>query len=82
MVPGAQTPVHAPLTQASVHAVARPQRPLLLQVSTALPEHWVAAGAHTPVHAPFTQAELVHAVAVAHWPFEPQACTPLPEHRR
>jgi hypothetical protein len=34
----------------------------------------------TPLHVPVTQAELTQAVAEPHWPFEPQICTPLPEH--
>ena len=51
--PGAQTPVHVPLTHAwFVHAVAPCHTPLASHVWGVLPEHCVALGAQTPVHAP------------------------------
>lgn len=65
--PGAQTPVHAPLTHAEFeHAEGAPQVPLPEHVSTPLPEHCTAPGAQTPVHPPDTHAELVQAVAELH----------------
>jgi hypothetical protein len=62
--PGAQVPVHAPLTHAwLVQATGELQAPVAVQVSTPLPEHVVWPGAHTPVHTPLTHVLLLQAVA-------------------
>jgi hypothetical protein len=47
-----------------VHATAEPQAPLVLQVSTPLPEHVVWFGAHDPAQAPLTHVWFTHATAV------------------
>jgi len=65
--PGAQTPVHAPLTHVwLLHALGALQVPLELQVCTPLPEHCVVPGTQTPVHAPLTHADATHAVVDPH----------------
>ncbi len=58
-----------------------PHAPDALQVSTPLPEHWVAPGVPLPVHAPDTHAWLVHDTAVPQVPVGLHVCTPLPEQR-
>jgi hypothetical protein len=64
VVPGVQTPVHAPATHALLlQGVALPQAPLALQVCTPLPEHWVDPGAQLPTQPPFTQAALAQSMA-------------------
>jgi hypothetical protein len=64
-----------------VHAVAAPQVPIALHVSTDVTlEHWVAPGVHDPTHAPWTHAWLVQATAIPQLPVESHVCTPLPEH--
>jgi hypothetical protein len=75
VVPGGQTPVQAPATQAWFeHAVGSLQVPIAVQVSTPLPEHWVAPGLQTPMHAPAMQAWFEHGVTlVDQVPSEPQA---------
>jgi hypothetical protein len=55
---------HAVLEQAT----GVPQVPVLLQVCTLLPEHWVEFGTHIPVHAPPTHAWFVHATAAPQVP--------------
>ncbi len=78
--PGAQTPVHAPLTHVwLVQAAAVPQAPAEVHVCTPLPEQFVWPGAHTPVHAPLTHVWLLHAVAPPKVPFDWQVWTLLPE---
>lgn len=77
VVPGTQTPVHAPATQAwPVHADAVPHWPVESQVWTPLLlVHCRAPGAQAPVQAPETHAWLVHRVGVPQTPAEPQTCT-------
>jgi hypothetical protein len=55
--------VQAPLAHTYVQAVAVPQVPLAVQVSTPLPLHVVWPGAQTPAQAPLTHVLLEHAVA-------------------
>jgi hypothetical protein len=85
VAPGAQLPVHAPLTQAwFVQGTGEFQIPEALQVSTPLPvaEHRVAPGAQTPVHAPPTQAWFVQETGEPQAPEASHVWTPLPEHLR
>ena len=57
VVPGTQTPVHAPATQAAFEqGWAVLHVPVRSQVCTASPEQRVAPGVHTPVQAPDTHA--------------------------
>lgn len=79
--PGAQLPVHTPLTQAMlVHAWVAPHCPVLeSHVCTPLPTQRVWPGAHMPVHAPAMHVWSVHATGVPHMP-PLQVCTALPEH--
>ncbi len=60
--PGAQTPVHAPATQAWLeHAVAFCQVPVALQFWGCWPLHCTWPGAHTPWHVPAEQVWFEHA---------------------
>jgi hypothetical protein len=82
--PGAQLPLHWPLTHVLLLAaqsapVVHP--PFASHVCGLLPEHDVCPGAHTPVHAFVTQVWLVHATGDPHWPVESQVSTPLLTHR-
>jgi hypothetical protein len=68
-VPGTQTPVHAPPTQADeTHAVLLPQAPPDEHVSTLLFTHRVAFGVHTPVQLPPTHAWFEQAVVFCQLP--------------
>ena len=79
-MPGAQTPVQAPLAHARpVQSLAVPHVPVASQVCTPLLAHRVAPGVHVPEHAPATQAWLTHATGAPHVPSEPQFWTELPE---
>jgi hypothetical protein len=80
--PGAQMPVHVPLTHVwFAHAVPAVHVPVALQVCGWLePEQLVCPGAHTPLHAPLTHVWLLQATAVPQVPVELQVSTPLPEH--
>jgi hypothetical protein len=83
VVPGTQTPVHLPATQAvPAHAMPAPQAPLAVHVSTLLPcgEHCVVPGAHEPVQAPATHASSPQSMAMPQMPVDPQTSTPLPSH--
>lgn len=73
--PGTHTPEHAPVTQAFGQALAVPQDPVMLQVSTPLPappsvvtEHRVSPGEQTPVHMPDWHTEFTHAIGLPHCP--------------
>jgi hypothetical protein len=57
--------VHAPFSQDGAlagQATALPHCPLGLQVSTPLPEHFLAPGVQTPVHPPDTHASFAQVV--------------------
>ncbi len=74
VAPGAQPPVHMPLSHAKGHGTAGPQAPVALQVWTPVPTHCVAPGAHGPTPAsPLLAPELL---PLAEPPFEP---APLPD---
>ena len=60
-----------------VHGTAVPQFPLLSQVCTPWPEHWVDAGTHCPMHAPPTHAEFVQAAGAPNVPVASQVSIPL-----
>jgi sulfur dioxygenase len=80
VVPGVQTPVQAPDTQAAFeHACAADHVPVASHVCTASPEHRVEPGTHAPVHAPMTHA-YGQALPVSQAPLALHVWTPSPAH--
>ncbi len=82
VVPGAHVPWHdaVPLvtTHAELpHATAVPQLPLLSQVCTPWPEHWVEPGTHCPTQAPPTHAEFAQGAGAPNVPVLSQVSMPL-----
>jgi hypothetical protein len=57
-----------------------PHWPVVLQVSTSLPEQRVVPGSQTPTQAPSTHAWIAHETGADHCPPSPHVWTPLFEH--
>jgi len=76
--PGAQTPVHAPLTHVWAEQVLPlVQVPLALHVCGALAEQFVWPGAHTPVQLPEMHVWFTQAAGAPHAPFVSHVSTPF-----
>ena len=59
------------------HATAVPQLPVLSQVCTPWPEHWVEPGTHCPTQAPPTHAEFAQGAGAPNVPLLSQVSMPL-----
>jgi hypothetical protein len=81
LLPGVQTPVHAPLTQADdAQVAAAPHCPFVSHVWTPLLKHWTEPGVQTPVHAPPTQAWFAQAAPLCQIPVGPHVWGVSPLH--
>jgi hypothetical protein len=74
--PGAQTPVHVPLTHVwFVHRTGVPHSSLESQVWALLPEHSFCPDVQAPMHTPPTHMPVLHVVGGCHCPQAPQSST-------
>jgi hypothetical protein len=80
VAPGAQLPVHAPLTHAWFTQTLGVLHIPELHFSTPLPEHCAVPAVHVPTQIPLEHVPLAHAEAEPHSPLGPQTVTALPEH--